>query len=643
MPLPLASRSVSTPQGTRKVAIQESLGTALHDAIASGHHIEVLRLLQAGADPEEKDVYGLTALLRAARSGNIRIIEALLHFQAKVDSVTSEGRTALHKAAACRDKRAVQLLLGARAEVNARSNDQDPCPDWRQETPAHVAARRGFDASLQLMIEAKADLGLRTAGGQSVQELASSSSAWLQGCRVGADTGDAACLALLSRALPADCTANVKGARRGAEDLFKLALQAAAEQATKEGWFSSQGHKGSTGSPAGAGPAAGAAPPVLAAESWVRIVGLTHRSDLNGQVGTAVGYVPERDRWQVRLLAKAAAPAALGVRAIDLEVLTKDDWQREAAAPKAKVMPEPSTVEAQEPVATTEAKQASAQVDLRETAPVSYEVCSSPVVAAGAAVQSSSSMPKAADAAVQQVRMRSNVRIIGHAELAGQVGTVLRRDKRTGGWLVQLPSHLVRLCAEQLEVVGSAALPSAAGAERTSATAPRSAGGEGHQETCGHSGEALARCCDAAAQATADMEAASKAMAALKDRDARLASAARACVHRLAGRDYKDSLADAIQIMYRSEQCVVCLEAKAVHVALSCNHLVCCGPCRRQLVYEELAQLRQITPSHRDLGLAADDVLGRLVVSCPMCRTPTILVPASSEKSSSAKKAVRRR
>ncbi|HXJ44476.1 MAG TPA: ankyrin repeat domain-containing protein, partial [Bryobacteraceae bacterium] len=79
-------------------------------------------LLKSGADPNATFGEGETALMTAARTGNLAIVKALLAAGAKVNvSETWRGQTPLMWAAAEGHVQVVEALIAAGAEINARS------------------------------------------------------------------------------------------------------------------------------------------------------------------------------------------------------------------------------------------------------------------------------------------------------------------------------------------------------------------------------------------------------------------------------------------------------------------------------------------------------------------------------------------
>ena len=111
---------------------------------------ETKRLLDAGADPNEKDDKNQrTPLHWAARFGHRNSVELLLSKEVNIDEVDPWGMTPLHLAAREGHKDCVELLLKANADPNA--------VDSQNRTPLHWAAENGSAECVELLLKAKAD------------------------------------------------------------------------------------------------------------------------------------------------------------------------------------------------------------------------------------------------------------------------------------------------------------------------------------------------------------------------------------------------------------------------------------------------------------------------------------------------------
>ena len=67
----------------------------LHDACRDGDTERVRQLLDEGAPVDEKDEYGVTALMKASENGHTELVQLLLGKGAAVDEKDKDGGTAL--------------------------------------------------------------------------------------------------------------------------------------------------------------------------------------------------------------------------------------------------------------------------------------------------------------------------------------------------------------------------------------------------------------------------------------------------------------------------------------------------------------------------------------------------------------------
>jgi len=123
-------------------------------------------LLETGADLEESDRFGNTALMAAASNGHLQVVQRLIRVGANVAAscqVSSGGRdggdTALHCAALFGHPLVVQALLKAGADVAAKTN--------RGLTPLHCASKRGHSSAILLLAAAGADKAAQDLDGLS--------------------------------------------------------------------------------------------------------------------------------------------------------------------------------------------------------------------------------------------------------------------------------------------------------------------------------------------------------------------------------------------------------------------------------------------------------------------------------------------
>jgi ankyrin repeat protein len=131
-----------------------------------------LTALAYGQRPQEKNsgsTPGMTSgtetqLQKAARTGNLELLQARLQQGVNPDARNPSGHPALLEASAAGQLNAMRTLLGAGAGVNIAS------PDGK--TPLIAAAEHNQADAAQLLIEAGADLNLRSRGSGTALETA---------------------------------------------------------------------------------------------------------------------------------------------------------------------------------------------------------------------------------------------------------------------------------------------------------------------------------------------------------------------------------------------------------------------------------------------------------------------------------------
>ncbi|EAY16383.1 ankyrin repeat protein, putative [Trichomonas vaginalis G3] len=97
--------------------------TALHIAVDSNQLEIVEFLLSHGANIDEKDNDGLTALHIAVKSNQLKIVEFLLSHGANINEKDYLGKTALHIAVKSNQLKIVEFLLSHGANIDEKNND----------------------------------------------------------------------------------------------------------------------------------------------------------------------------------------------------------------------------------------------------------------------------------------------------------------------------------------------------------------------------------------------------------------------------------------------------------------------------------------------------------------------------------------
>jgi ankyrin repeat protein len=152
-----APTSVSGAPAPADINARQSDGsTALLWAVYEADADRVSTLLKAGADVSIGNEFGATPLSEAARTGNTRILAMLLKAGANPRAVNQEGETALHTVARTGNIESAKLLLKAGANVNAREN-------WGQQTPLHWAASQNQPDMIRFLLSKGADPDARAA------------------------------------------------------------------------------------------------------------------------------------------------------------------------------------------------------------------------------------------------------------------------------------------------------------------------------------------------------------------------------------------------------------------------------------------------------------------------------------------------
>ncbi len=129
--------------------------TPLADAVLRGDSAALRVLLTQGADVNEVQGDGMTALHWAASRGNVSATRMLVSAGARVDPVTRNGQyTPLHLAAQNGRAEAVRALLSAGANVNATTSSGGA-------SALHFAATSGDAATIDALIEKGASVNVR--------------------------------------------------------------------------------------------------------------------------------------------------------------------------------------------------------------------------------------------------------------------------------------------------------------------------------------------------------------------------------------------------------------------------------------------------------------------------------------------------
>ena len=128
----------------------EKLGIELVGKARKGDLDAVIELVEKGANVNEKDKYGDTALVEASFNGHLEIVERLIDADADVNQENNDGETALIRASESGRLEIVEKLIKAGADVNVENNDGETALMW--------ASRNGYLEVVEKLIEKGADV-----------------------------------------------------------------------------------------------------------------------------------------------------------------------------------------------------------------------------------------------------------------------------------------------------------------------------------------------------------------------------------------------------------------------------------------------------------------------------------------------------
>lgn len=140
----------------------------LISAVKAGDAAKVQRLLASGAEPESRNVQGLTALMVAASHGHVEVIDALIACGAAVNTrarVGNPGTTPVEDVtalmAACGDSAANVVVLERLIENGAHLD----LVDSAGRTALMYAVLMGHDQLVKALVDAGADATIATSDG----------------------------------------------------------------------------------------------------------------------------------------------------------------------------------------------------------------------------------------------------------------------------------------------------------------------------------------------------------------------------------------------------------------------------------------------------------------------------------------------
>jgi ankyrin repeat protein len=134
---------------------------------AAINHQEIVQFLLAHeADPNQRDITGISPLIRAAVSGHTNTVSLLIKYGANVNQANDQQRSALHAAAISGNQETVKLLIEKGAHIHQT--------DYQGFTPLFLAACEGYAELVRFLVEQGADINQQDHDGNTPLLLAAS-------------------------------------------------------------------------------------------------------------------------------------------------------------------------------------------------------------------------------------------------------------------------------------------------------------------------------------------------------------------------------------------------------------------------------------------------------------------------------------
>jgi ankyrin repeat protein len=138
--------------------------TALHVAVLREREDIIETLLKAGANPNAVNDRGENVLFLVHNDDDNDLIEFVLKIGANIDQADVAGKTPLIRFAQWDEDDRLQFFVDAGADLNAQDRDGN--------TALMVAAAKGNDSAVKVLLQAGADPGLKNAAGKTALDLA---------------------------------------------------------------------------------------------------------------------------------------------------------------------------------------------------------------------------------------------------------------------------------------------------------------------------------------------------------------------------------------------------------------------------------------------------------------------------------------
>jgi ankyrin repeat protein/predicted Ser/Thr protein kinase len=184
-PVPVAKTEEKKPGGAKKPAPVATANDTLISAVTYGKVDLVKSMLAKGANINERDSDGNTALMVASEgtsylTNNVAMVQLLIDARASLEAQDSRGRTALHRASTEGRTNVVALLLNSGALTNPKTHDG--------QTPLALAVEFGKTQCVQLLIAHHAQVDLADGSGTTPLMIAAEGTAYLPNNRPMVET-----------------------------------------------------------------------------------------------------------------------------------------------------------------------------------------------------------------------------------------------------------------------------------------------------------------------------------------------------------------------------------------------------------------------------------------------------------------------
>jgi len=153
-----------TAVGGTVVLGQNNQAKSLHDAAGSGDVEQLKQYIAKGANLNELDAGGYTALARAIESSQVEAAKVLIQGGANIDTKDPTSKTPLMMASLRGQAELVDALIAKKADVKAK--------DGYKGTALHAAVQMGYLDITEALVKAGADVNAEDANGQTPLSMA---------------------------------------------------------------------------------------------------------------------------------------------------------------------------------------------------------------------------------------------------------------------------------------------------------------------------------------------------------------------------------------------------------------------------------------------------------------------------------------